>query len=297
MKNIEEVLAFSKDYLEKAAVENPRYSAESIIAHALACNRLDIYLNYDRPLTTAELDKIRILLKRRRAKEPLQYLFEETEFFNCKLKITKDVLIPRPETEELVEFVYKTIYKDLFGEEKNGSKVFNKEVTAKKTLWDICTGSGCIAISLKKLFPSFEVNASDISIEALNIAKKNATINECGVDFRLGDLLLPFKNEKADYLICNPPYISEKEFSFLSDDVKNFEPKIALVAKEDGLEFYKRFADILPAFLTPKAKVFFEIGYGQGEMVKDIFVDRIWRSKKVYKDLSGKDRFFFLEIE
>ena len=252
MKNIKEVLSFSREYLEKAGVINPRYSAEAIIAFVLGCKRLDIYLNFDRPLTSSELDGIRECLRRRKAKEPLEYIFSSAEFFNCKLKITKDVLIPRSETEQLVDLVSKVLKKDLcVNEELNSSNKDNKRregFFSKKTLWDICTGSGCIAISLNKAFPELEVSASDMSSEALDLAKSNAGMNCMEIDFREGDLLEPFKNEKTDYLICNPPYISEKEYSFLMDDVKNFEPKNALLAEDDGLYFYKKFADILPSF-------------------------------------------------
>ena len=301
MKTIKEVLSLSRQYLESAGVVNSRYSAEAIIAFVLNCKRLDLYLNFDKPLISSELDSIRNCLKRRKEKEPLEYIFNSTEFFNCSLRITKDVLIPRSETEQLVEMVSKVLQSDLEAAYKqnleSSDENQNNSPDFKKTLWDLCTGSGCIAIALKKAFPALEVKASDISDPALEVARSNARINDCLIDFKSGDLFDPFKNEKADYIICNPPYISENEYVFLMDDVKNFEPKNALVAEDDGLYFYKKFADMLPSVLRPGGKAFFEIGYSQGDLLKDIFVDGRWLSKKVYKDLSGKDRFFFLEIE
>lgn len=300
MKNIQEVLSFSTQYLQNAGVVNARYSAESIIAFILKCKRLDLYLNFDRPLIPSELDGIKNCLMRRKVKEPLEYIFNFCEFYNCNLKITKDVLIPRPETEQLVDMVSKVIKNDLKENRMTGDKNFSGnigETIENKNLWDICTGSGCIAVALKKSVPGLNVHASDISAEALDVAKSNALQNGCFIDFREGDLLDPFKNEKADYIICNPPYVSEDEYGGLMDDVRKFEPKRALVAADDGMWFYKKFAGILPQVLNPGGKVFFEIGYSQGSLVKDIFIDERWVSRKVYKDLSGKDRFFFLEIE
>jgi release factor glutamine methyltransferase len=284
MKTIKEVLTLSKQYLEKGGVVNARFSSESIIAEVLGIKRLEIYLDFERPLTNSELEKIKEFLKRRRAKEPLDYIFGRVSFLNCNLSITRDVLIPRPETEELAEWVIRYLKNDV-------------ESGKKRVLWDLGTGSGCLAISIKKELPDLDICASDISGEALEVAKKNAKKNGCEVHFLQGDLLDPFQGKRADYFICNPPYISEKEFATLMPEVKEFEPKIALVAKEEGLYFYKKLAYLLPNFLSPKAKVFFEMGYAQKDFLYEIFSDKRWISKKVYRDFAGKDRFFFLEIE
>jgi release factor glutamine methyltransferase len=281
MKILKEIISLSQEYLKSKDVLRPRYSAEVIVSHVLHCKRLDIYLDLEKPLVEEEITSIRNLVKRRGLKEPLEYILGSLDFYNCNLKITNDVLIPRVETEELVSLVVNEIEKDSL---------------QGKNLFDICTGSGCIAIALKKKFSNLNVFASDISLKALEVAKKNGEMNEVEIDFLHGNLLTPYK-KKADFVICNPPYVSEVEYENLSFEVKGFEPKISLLAKEEGLEFYKILAKELPSYLNPRAKIFFEIGHLQGQRVKEIFSDRIWISKKVYKDLSQKDRFFFLEIE
>ena len=282
MSSVKESFFYIKQYLENKDVIDPKLSAEALIADVLGVKRLDIYLYFDRLLNQIQLNKLKEFMVRRGQKEPLEYILNYTQFFNCELEITKDVLIPRSETEQLVELLARQI------ENKNLSK---------KKLIDICTGSGCIAIALKKRFKTLDIAASDISREAIELAKKNSKKNNCDIDFRLGDLLTPFKDEKVDYVVCNPPYISEDEYEGLIPDVKNFEPKKALVAKEQGFYFYKNLSKTLLDILKPNAKVFFEIGYMQKKLLFDIFSDERWISKKVYKDLSLNDRFFFLEIE
>jgi release factor glutamine methyltransferase len=280
--NLKDLIIFSKKYLEDQNIENAKYSAETIIANILGCKRLDIYLSVDQNISEDQFSKISFLLKKRAKGEPLEYIFNSAQFYESVFFVNSDVLIPRIETEYLVELISKEIRKDDLTE---------------KSLWDIATGSGCIAISLKKSFPLLKVIASDVSNEALLVAKKNAKKSSCDINFKLGDLLDPFIGEKADYVVCNPPYISEEEYLSLSVDVKNFEPKKALVAKDNGLEFYKKLEEQLPSFLASHGKVFFEIGYTQANDIKKIFSDKRWVFKKIYKDLSDKDRFFFLEIE
>ena len=293
MQTIKEILFLSKKYLEKAGVVNPRYSSEEIIAHVLGCKRLDIYLDFDRPLSISEIGNIREFIRRRHSKEPLQYILGSVDFFHCNINVTKDVLIPRSETEQLVDRIVKMLQPD----DLHLSLPDNTHFLNKKVLWDICTGSGCIALALKKVFPMLDVVASDISSKALSVAKINAKQNNCEIDFRLGDMLEPFKGEKADFVVCNPPYISEGEYNTVINDVRKYEPRNALIAKDKGTFFYKKLENQLISFLNPRAKVFFEIGYRQKKLLNDVFVDERWISKKVYKDLSGKDRFFFLEIE
>lgn len=291
MKKLKDILYYYRNDLKNSNVLNAVYSAEAIIAFVLNCKRMDLYLYFDQIINDYELDKIERLIGRRKAKEPLQYILGSVEFYNCHLTVNKDVLIPRFETEQLVDFVIR----DLKGDEKAVNN--NGDLEKKKKIWDVCTGSGCIAIALKKAFPLFDIAASDISAASIKIAKHNAKENGSIIDFKIGDLLDPFKNEKADYIICNPPYVSEKEYEDLIEDVKDFEPKNALMAQEDGISYYKRLSGILPDFLNEKGKVFFEIGEKQKEPINNLFTDERWAFKKIYKDLTGKDRFFFLEIE
>jgi protein-(glutamine-N5) methyltransferase, release factor-specific len=222
------------------------------------------------------IKKIKAQIERIAHGEPLAHVMGKTTFFGATFIITKDVLIPRQETEILAELVAKEI------ERKN---------LEEKVLWDICTGSGCLGISLKKLFPTLRVVLSDMSDKALKIAKENATLNGVEVEIRQGDLFAPFTGEKADIIISNPPYISPEEYETLDPSVKDYDPKMALVAEDEGLYFYKQFATKSPYFLNPHGLLWLEIGYNQGAKVKEIF-----KNCKILKDLSGHDRFLRAEL-
>jgi release factor glutamine methyltransferase len=282
VKSIAEVLSLSTAFLTEKKLDRSRRSAEELLASVLGVKRIDLYLQHDRPLVESELDKMRALLKRRATGEPLEQILGEVEFYHCHLAITSDVLIPRQETEILVDLIAKRI---------------KESSVSGRTLWDLCTGSGCIGLSLKKAFSELNVSLSDICPKALALAKKNAEVNHLEVDFRMGDLLEPFFGESADFIICNPPYVSQKEYDALDPGVRDFEPRSALLAGDSGTEFYERIARDLPPFLRPGAQIFFEIGSGQGSAVQEIFSSLPWRRNRLLKDWAGKDRFFFLEIE
>jgi release factor glutamine methyltransferase len=279
MKSIAEILDLSSQFLENKQIPRSRRLAEDLLAHVLHCKRVDLYLQYDRPLVEKEIVLMRELVKRCSLQEPLDYVLGEMDFYGCKIRIDKRALIPRPETEILVDLISKKI----------GSN--------SGVLWDLCTGSGCIGIALKKKLPHLQVSLSDISDQALQLAKENSLLNEVKVDFCLGDLLTPFQEKKADWVVCNPPYISKNEYALLDVSVKEFEPSLALIGGERGVEFYERLEKELVSFLNHGASVFFEIGATQGDCIKEIFSSSIWRSQKVLQDWSGKDRFFFLEMQ
>lgn len=282
MKSLGEVLALSIRYLKEKGSSKPRYYAESIFAHVLSKDRMGLYTQFDCPLEEKELEVIRGYLKRITTEEPLEYILQQVDFYGCRLKVDSRVLIPRPETELLLDEAIKI----LSGFEKKG-----------KVAWDVCTGSGCIGLGLKKRFPELDVVLSDLSSEALNVAQTNAERLSLDVVLRNGNLLEPFFGEKADYIFCNPPYVSKNEWQVLDASVKDFEPFSALVGGETGLEFYQRLSRDLPTVLNPEGRVFLEIGSSQGEAVVQIFSDPCWLKKEVIKDLAGHDRFFFLEIE
>jgi release factor glutamine methyltransferase len=282
MRTILEVLKLTTDYLQQKQIESPRRQAEELLSEALGIGRMELYLDYSRPLTNQELDKCREWLKRRGQGEPLQYISGELDFFHCRIKVTPDVLIPRQETEILVDRVVQK----LAGESLEG-----------KVLWDICCGSGCIGIALKKRFPALRVVLSDICEKALSVAKANASANEVVVEYVKGDLLAPFHLQKAHYIVCNPPYISEKEYDGLDQEVRGHEPKKALVSGDSGLECYDKLSRELSEYLMPKGKVWFEIGDGQGEAIRNLFQAPCWQECTYEKDWSGRERFFSLEIE
>lgn len=283
MHTVLEILNLSIDYLRKMNIESPRRQAEELIGEALGIGRTGVYLEFDRPLMTDELDRCRSWLKRRASGEPLQYISGTVKFFNCELKVTRDVLIPRQETEILVEKIVNALKKmDLSG----------------KILWDICCGSGSIAIALKKQFPELTVAASDLSSAALKIAIENASANEVSsIEFLEGDLFAPFINRKADFIVCNPPYIAEKEFATLDPEVRLYEPKSALISGASGIEIYQRLKGELPLMLNPGGKVWLEIGATQGESIKNLFTDSKWVRSQLESDWAGHDRFFSLELE
>jgi release factor glutamine methyltransferase len=282
MRTVLEVLKLSTDYLQQRNIENSRRQAEELLGEALGLGRMGLYLEYARPLNEVELTKCREWLKRRGQREPLQYIAGALDFFDCRIEVNRNVLIPRQETEILVDKI---------------SKELSQISLEGKVLWDICCGSGCIGIALKKKFPELRVCLSDLSEKALAVAKENAKKNNVEVEFFQGDLLQPLQNQCADFVVCNPPYISENDYEKLEIEVKGFEPVSALVSGASGLEFYVRLANDLPSHLHPKAKVWFEIGDGQGEGIRKIFNAPCWTHCRYELDWSGRERFFSLEIE
>lgn len=282
MKTVNEVVGLSTDYLLKQGLESPRREAEYLLSEFLNMNRLDLYLNFDRPLDEQELNQFRERLKRRGKGEPGQYIHGSVQFYGLNIFVNSAVLIPRPETEILVDLIANVL------------KTENLEV--KKCL-DLCSGSGCIGLSLKNKFPDLSVYLSDISENALTVAKKNAEANHLVAHFSQGDLFEPFLDQKFDYIVCNPPYISLKEYHELSPEVRGFEPILALVGGDSGYEFYERLSEALPRYLNPMGRVWLEIGAGQGPAVLELFSGFPWKLAKLEKDWAGHDRFILLERE
>lgn len=278
MKTIGEVLKLSASFLEERKVDRARRSAEELLSHTLKIKRMDLYLQYDKPVEERELSILRELLKKKAKGEPLEYATGEVDFLDCRIKVDRRVLIPRPETEILASLIVKRL---------------KGKPLAGKILWDLCTGSGCLGIALKKALPELTVVLSDVSKDALSLARENAS----GLDVELleGDLLTPFQGRRADFIVCNPPYVSQAEYLVLDPSVRDFEPKAALVGGEKGTEYYERLQRDLPSYLNPGAQAFFEIGSGQGEAIKQIFSGESWSNQELLNDWAGHPRFFFLE--
>lgn len=255
--------------------------AEWALAELLSLPRSALYLNLNTALDPLVWDRFEKIVSRLVKNEPLEYIFGRTFFYGLDLSLSEETLIPRQETEWMIDTVVHSMLSPLEG----------------KVLLDLCTGSGCCGLALKKTFPVLEVFLSDISPGAVEMAKKNAVSNGLEVKVLLGDFLQPFTEKKADYVLCNPPYISEKEYPFLEPSVRDFEPKRALVGGEDGLDFYRRLSRELFSVLNPGACIWFEIGRGQGEAVFSLFSDWPIKSVKILKDWAQHDRIFFLEIE
>jgi release factor glutamine methyltransferase len=200
----------------------------------------------------------------------------KVDFFGAEIHVDRRALIPRVETEWLVDLTAKQLRKEAM------------------SLLDLCSGSGCIGICLKKKFPPIQVSLSDLSSDAMALAQENAARNGVELEFCIGDFFSPFQGRKVDAIVCNPPYISTKEFLNLDPSVRDFEPKMALIGGEDGADFYRRLSLEAPDYLTPQGQLFLEIGWDQGGLVQEIFPSSVWK-KQLLQDLSGKDRFFFLE--
>ncbi len=276
MKVVKEILALSVQFLEKNHINRPRLTAELLLAHFLKLKRIELYLHFDRPLEEEELVPFRASLKRAITHEPIEYILGEKEFYHVILKVSPAVLIPRQETEILLDTICEKV---------NGRVL------------DLCTGSGCLAIGLKKAKPHLDVVGIDLSKEALKIARYNAEQNGVEIQWLEGDLTEPVKGEKFDVVVCNPPYVRVEDFDGLEKSVRDYEPKMALVSGPSGYEFFERLNRELPPILNAGAQVFFEIGSGQKEGVLEIFSQGPWEDLKVEPDWAGHDRFFFLKMK
>ncbi|MFW7377879.1 MAG: peptide chain release factor N(5)-glutamine methyltransferase [Oligoflexus sp.] len=278
---IRDIMNWSVPYLKKSGSLSARLDTELLLAESLNCQRIDLYLHHDKPLNMEERQKFRALLKRRAAGEPIPYILKEREFYGLSFEVTPDVLIPRPETEHLVEIAERLL------QEAAGGR------TPQRVL-DIGTGSGCIAIALKKQLPAIQVEAWDICEKALDVAQSNSERHEVAIDFRkedaLNDMAWTVERPLFDVICSNPPYISHDEKANLPNSVLSFEPHRALFAADDGLSFYRKLAQHAHLKLYPLGSVVCEIGYQQGLVVSDIFKHHGWLDVSLHKDLAGLDR-------
>lgn len=276
-----EVIQKTTVYFEKQGIESPRLTIELLLAHLLKNKRMALYLEFERELDEATLAKLREMVKRRVAGEPLQYITGEVEFCGLKLLVDKRVLIPRPETELLVEAVAERL-KAESGERKAGVKVV-----------DVGTGSGCIAIALAKKLPEAEITAVDVSPEALEVARWNGKLHqiEKNVRFLESDLLQELPSSfVVEAIVSNPPYIADGELAKLPKEVRDFEPVRALAAGEDGLKVIRRLVMDARRILSPSGFMALEIGAGQRKAVEDIFGQQGFAVVEVVKDLQGHER-------
>ncbi len=242
-------------YFKKKNIAEERHNIELILSFVLNCERMYLYLNYDKPLSNNELKSIKELVLRKAKREPIQYIIGHTHFLNHTIKVNNSVLIPRPETELLVEYIFKNFEK-------------NQELQ----ILDIGTGSGCISIALGSYFANSSITSLDISAEAINLARINANENNINnIQFVQCDILKNIPTSKYDIIVSNPPYISLDEYKLCEPEVKLFEPQIALCDGGDGLIFYKRYNDIFNLILNENGKFFLEISYEQNTLIRNIF--------------------------
>ena len=278
---IQKLLNWITDFFTKKGVDSPRLSAELLLCHILKLERIQLYTFFDRAVSKPELDALHALVKRGGEHEPVAYLVGRCEFYSLPLTITRDCLIPRPETELLVERAVNVLRKR----------------PAPQAVLDLCTGSGCIAAAIAKEVPDAKIVATDICQAALSVAAKNIEAFKLAerVTLLCGDLFDPVvKGIDApafDLVVSNPPYVSDAEYDKLDKNVKDYEPKKALLAGVDGLDVYRRIIAKAGEFLKPDGVLMLEIGYAQGKAVRQLLDEAAaFRDIRIEKDLSNNDR-------
>ncbi|HHI88106.1 MAG TPA: peptide chain release factor N(5)-glutamine methyltransferase [Candidatus Cloacimonetes bacterium] len=281
---VKDVLFWTSDYFTEKDIPSPHLNAELLIAHVLECSRLDLYLKYDKPLAEKNLSNIKKLIKSRAAHYPIQYLLGSTEFYGISFFVEEGVLIPRPETEILVDAVISYI----------------KESSQNTlSLLDIGTGTGNIPISISNFFKDTEndiqIVATDISEKALKLAKKNIDALNIENISLLHSNIFDKVTGTYDYIISNPPYISENEFMELPKEIKDHEPKEALFAKEDGLEFYHKILQNAEKYLKKDGRIFFEIGAYQKEELSNLAEQYNYKIIDIKKDYNDFNRVLILK--
>ena len=274
MHNLREVYTEGKNRLQKAGVQSYEFDARQLLFFVFSIDANQYLLNQSMPLSEEEEKKVNSYfeaIQKRSEKIPLQYITGEQNFCGLDFYVNENVLSPRLDTEVLVE------------------KILEYEEPGQRVM-DMCTGSGCIAITLQKL-GGFQVMAVDISEEALTLARKNAQRNQSQVTFFQSNMFDQLSNtSKVDVIVSNPPYIESKVIDELDDEVKKYEPRLALDGMEDGLHFYRILAREGKRFLNEGGRLYVEIGFDQAEAVKEIFGAQGFLDIQVYKDLAGLDR-------
>lgn len=270
-KTYREVLSRASSFLEAQHKEG--YSIQFLFLERKHWSKTDWLLNMNQEISEADETLIQIDMELLLQNYPAQYILGTASFYGRSFKVTEDTLIPRPETEELVQLCLK----------ENANHELN--------VVDIGVGTGAIAITLKAERPAWQVCGSDISGEALKIAEENADALQQDILFKEGSVLTAFPEQLFDIIISNPPYISKEEWNLMDESVRTYEPKSALFAANDGLAIYQQIAKEARKHLAPEGKIYLEIGFRQGEAVRQIFSEAYPEKEVcVLKDLAGNDR-------
>jgi len=280
---ISETLKAASESLRAASVPNDLLDAQTLLAEALGEDRTYLIINFNRQLPEDLLSKFRAMVNRRAAGEPLQYITGRQEFFGLDFEVTPDVLIPRPETELIVE---ETI------------RIVQQYGIARPMIVDVGAGSGAIAVALARELGAARVIASDISEAALRVARRNAARHGLGdrVGFVASDLLDAFADEDfADFILSNPPYVSEEEMPSLQREVRDWEPRLALTDSNDGLSLYRRLLKAAPSHLKPGGHLICEMGYIQSERISAMVNHNVWGAVRLLDDLQGIPRTIVLQ--
>ena len=282
MLTVLEVIKKTTEFLAGKGIESPRLNAELLVGHSLGLARMQLYLQFERPLTEAELEKIRPLVRRRGQHEPLQYVLGETEFFGLKLKVDRRSLIPRPETERLVELALAA------------------RTSPPSTVLDLGTGTGAIALAIAKACAEAKVTAIDVSAEALALARENAMATGLAerVDFLESDWFAALPaGATFELIVANPPYLSAEETAATAREVREFEPASALTAGENGLAALRRIFEQALSYLEPGGVLAVETGIHQHEQLRAIAEAAGYREFESRQDLTGRDRFVIARRE
>lgn len=246
------LLAWTKDFLHSKGIANARLEAEWLLCAATGLDRVGLYLQYDKPLNESELAAYRAMVTRRGRREPLQHILGSQEFCGLDFIVTQDTLIPRYDTELLV------------------TESINRQPDARSVL-DIGTGSGCIAVSLKKRLPLASVTATDISDAALAVARSNASQHVSSIEFLLGSLFAPVADRRFDLIVSNPPYIPTADIESLDQEVRDYDPRTALDGGSDGLDIYRSLIPAAVEHLNTFGWLLVEVGVGQAIDVVRMF--------------------------
>jgi release factor glutamine methyltransferase len=279
---IKDLLKVTTEYLKAKEIENPRLHAETLLAHQLEISRINLYLSYDKPLNDNEVSGYRSLIKRSVNNEPLQYITGIQEFWSMDFMVDPRVLIPRPETELLVELVIKKQDKD-------------RRESNRPLILDMCTGSGAVAVALAKELEYASVWATDISQGALDVAKINALKHkvEDRIKFIHGDLFEPLKDreEKFDFIVTNPPYVTQEEYDTLAPCVRDYEPRQALDGHEKGVFYIKRIISGAADYLKPNGWLLIEMDPMQTEIALELIEKTgVFTDQTRIKDYCGRYR-------
>ncbi len=280
-----ELLKWTTEYFEKHKIPNPRLDAEVLLGYLLEKSRLQLYLHFDMPVFQHDLKVFRELIKKRIARTPISYLTNHKEFLSLDFYVDERVLIPRPETEFIVE------------------TILNTEEDKSQRMLEIGTGSGVIATSIAINKPEWEIIATDISGDALVVAEKNSDVHECTeqITFLQGDLFEPIHSldsSRFNWIVSNPPYIKTGEHDSLCSDIKDYEPHIALFAGEDGLSIIRSLITESPNYLLPGGKLIFEIGDRQAEPVRCLLEEQpAYKNFRFIKDYSEIERVVLACVE
>ena len=277
---LKELINLSKKNLQKSNIQDINIKIKLLIEYVFNIKKEQIILNYDNEIKKEKILEFSNLLDKLKNGVPIQYIINKQEFMGIDFYVNENVLIPQPDTEILVEEVIKYC------------NIIKKERKQKIKMLDLCTGSGAIAVSLAKYIGNAEIYATDISIEALNIAKKNAENNNIVIKFILSNMFNEIREKEFDLIVSNPPYIESSTINKLDQEVKN-EPRLALDGGEDGLKFYKIISENVDEYIKQDGVIFLEIGYNQKDKVNQMFNKKY--NVKFVKDLANNDRVLIIK--